>query len=295
MSKFFIYARNIFILLIILQIAPFLLKAIHNEYKSYFETSTKVGSISIKGPFYNSRPFTLEIEKFFKDEAIKAIILEVECAEGSLSAAQSLFNEIKEMKKNVSPKFVLALIENIAIGAGYYAACSADYIVASPAAIIGGIDGYTAYTSGKIQESPIENATDEKLAKKIGSKREFKELVLASFDMDNIKSINENISEQFVKDVIESRTKAKLSVNLNEWARGKIFTGEQALKLGLVDKLGSLSTAEEALKDNAPVIGKIKLIKPKESIITRLMKMKSNQPQISSGMSPISKILGAIF
>lgn len=261
MAKIFDYVKNLFWLLLILQLAPSLLKSIKLQYENVFESQTKVGLITIKGVLYDSTTHVRNLRKFFENNDIKAIVLKIESPGGAAGSAQAIFNEIKELKKNVSPKYVVTWIENIAASGGYYVASAADYIVTSPGALVGSIGAYIAHPYFKdfIETYKIKyDIVKTGEYKSVGSP--FVELVPAQREL--LQSVTDSTYQQFVNDVASQRSKAKLSANTKEWAEGKIFTGEQALKLGLVDKLGSQSTVMEVLKEHAPIIGKIDWVKP---------------------------------
>jgi protease IV len=265
MAKFSDYLKNIFWLLIILQLAPTLVRTIKLQYEPYLEAKSKVGVISIKGTITDSTNHIHDIRKFFENEEIKAIVLKIESPGGAPGASQALFNEIKELKKNVSPKFVLALVQNIACSGGYYIACAADYIIATPSAFVGSIGAYIAHPyvkefieSHKLKYEFIKSGT----YKTVGSP--FTDL--SADQKSYLQGITDNTYYQFLQDVKNQRAKAKLSHDHKLWADGKLFTGEQALKLGLIDQLGSQSNAIQVLKEHAPITGKIEWVKPEHKM-----------------------------
>ena len=78
-----------------------------------------------------------------------------------------------------------------------------------------------------------------------------------------LQSLIDDTYEQFTQSVAQSRNLPMDTVN--NWANGKIFTGHQAQKLGLIDQIGSLQDAIEIIKQKALVIGDIKWIKQPSS------------------------------
>ncbi len=261
MAKMFDYVKNLFWLLLIVQFVPVLIKNLQVQLAPLWETKSKVGLITIDSVLTDSTTYVHQLRKFFEDKEIKAIMLKIESPGGAAGTSQAIFNEIKELKKNVSPKFVLALVENIAASGGYYIACAADYIIATPSAFIGSIGAYIPHPNVR------EFIEYHKLKYEIIKTGAFKSASSPLFDLSEpernmLQSLTDNTYEFFVRDVAEQRAKAKLPADSKEWADGKIFTGDQALKLGLIDKLGSLSTAMEVLKEHAPIVGKIDWVKP---------------------------------
>ncbi|MGB8366726.1 MAG: S49 family peptidase, partial [Candidatus Babeliales bacterium] len=73
-----------------------------------------------------------------------------------------------------------------------------------------------------------------------------------------IQGLQKNLYKEFTEIVAKSR---KLSLTkLEDWADGKIFTGKQALKLGLIDKIGTMEKAIEVIREKALIEGKIEWI-----------------------------------
>ncbi len=256
---FFEYLKNIFFILIILQIAPSFIEGIRKQYTRYLETRTKVGLLKVKGILYDSSHYNKYLNKFFKDPSIKAILLKMECPGSAAGTGQAIFNEIQMLKKEY-PKPVVVLVENVCASGGYYIACAADYIIAPSSALIGSIGVYFPYFF-KLQEF-IEQYKIHYPAIKAGKYKTmtdpFVDLTLE--DTELMQGLTNDSYQQFTQDVAKTR---KLSlVAINEWADGKIFTGRQARKLGLIDEIGSAYNALKVLKEKALIEDKIEWVKP---------------------------------
>lgn len=261
MAKIFDYAKNIFFLLIALQIVPPLLKNIGKQYSTMFQVHTKVGVLPIKGTLTDGTYYIKQLRKFFESDEIKAIVLKIESPGGAAGTSQAVFNEIKALKKEFGSKFVLALVENIAASGGYYIAAAADYIVATPSAFIGSIGAYIPHPAFK------DFINQYKIDYEVIKAGEYKAagnpfLNLSEKEREHFQILTNNVYDQFVRDIATERAKASISTDSNIWAQGKVFTGEQAFKIGLVDKLGSISTAVDVLKEHAPIAGKIEWVYP---------------------------------
>lgn len=256
---FFDYLKNIFFILIILQIAPVLIENIAKQYRKYLEPRTRVAVLPIKGVLYSSSSYNKKLRAFFEDTSIRAIIIKMECPGSAAGTGQSIFNELLALKKE-TPKPVVVLVENICASGGYNIACAADYIIAPASAIIGSIGtslpylfkvnrllsqwnvDYSAVAAGEYKNltNPFVPATPE--------------------DTELLQGLTEDSYQQFLLDVSQNR---KLSLaNAKEWGNGKIFTGNQALKLGLIDAIGSLDNAIKIIKEKALIEGKIEWVHP---------------------------------
>lgn len=251
--------KNIFFLLIIVQLAPPLIQSIIKQYKNFIEPHTKVAVLPVNGILYSSDPYCKKLRMFFEDKEIKAILIKMECPGGASGTCQTIFDELKALKK-YNPKPVIVLVENICASGGYNIACAADYIIAPGSSIIGSIGASLPYLFNvkellaeiKVKYTPIKAGTYKNTTNPFVDMSE-QEVAL-------LQGVADDAYDQFVLEVSEQR---KLSVaHSKEWADGKIFTGRQAKKLGLIDEIGSLENAIRAIKKAAMFEGKIEWIHP---------------------------------
>ncbi len=243
--------------IILLPLIPLIVGGIQQLYNRYIDPRSLVGVLPIKGVLYDSNYHTKQLNKFFKDDAIKAILLKVECPGSASGTGNAIYNELMELKKTY-PKPVIALVENVCASGGYYIASAADYIIASPMALIGSIGVAMPYffqlkefaEYHKIKYLPLA-AGDYK-----NSTNPFTEITPKQKQM--LQSVLDDSYEQFAADIAERRN---LTLDTkNEWANGKIFNGRQALALGLIDELGSSSQMMRVIKERAGITDDIKWI-----------------------------------
>jgi len=220
--------KTLFLLTIILYIAPFCIENIRKQYIHLLEPQTPVGVISINEPFHNAYIPTKELHAFFKDPNIKGIVIKINCAETSSGTSQSIFHDIRCLKKQY-PKPIIALVENICLSGAYLVASACDSIIAPESALIGNIgQSFNAHT---IQHVNTENSSE---------------------------NLEHESYQQLTKQIALSR-KLSLTTTAN-WADGKIFTGTQALALGLINEIGSLCTVIKIIKEKALIEGEIEWI-----------------------------------
>ncbi len=253
------YIKNIFFILLILSIAPTLIDNIIQQYSRYIEQKTKVAVLPVNGVLYDSSELSKHINSFFKNDDIRAILIRMECSGSAAGTGEAIYNEILSMKKD-HPKPVIVLVENICASGGYTIACAADYIIAPPSSLIGSIGttitnlfqlkdfinqfkiGYVPVAGGeyKTTTDPFTQITQEQ--------------------KDMLQSVADDSYNQFIQKVAQAR---KLSLNkANEWANGRIFTGHQALKIGLIDEIGSSYNAIKKIKEKALIEGDIEWVHP---------------------------------
>ena len=252
------YLKNIFWILLLIQVAPPIIKAIKKQYTDLLEPKTKVGVITLKGTLYSADSYVKSFKSFFENDSIKAILLKIDCPGGAAGTSQAIFNELKIRKQEYN-KPVVAVIENIAASGGYYVACAADHIIATSSAFVGSIGVYVAHPYFKdfIEQYKIKyEIIKAGKYKTVGNP--FAEL--NPQDRELLEGLTKNVYEQFVSDVRQQRPGVPADTNV--WAEGKIFTGQQALQLKLIDEIGSSSTATNALRAQAHIEGEIDWVFP---------------------------------
>ncbi len=212
-----------------------------------FARREKVGVIAVSGLISDSEPTIDQLKKFVKDDSVKAIVLRINSPGGGVAPSQEIYEEVKKAR---AKKPILASMGALAASGGYYIACATQKVYANPGTITGSI--------GVIM--PFMNVKD--LVEKIGIKGMtvksgvFKDMGSPLRDMtprerELLQGVVDNVHLQFVNAVADGRNLDREDVL--RIADGRIFTGEQAKGLGLVDVLGNL---EDAVSD-AGKLGKI--------------------------------------
>lgn len=196
-----------------------------------------VGVVEIEGVIADSREALEQIRRFREDEDIKAIVVRVDSPGGAVGPSQEIYREIR---KTVKKKKVIASMGAVAASGGYYIACAADGIVANPGTITGSIGVIMGYTNfrqllDKIGLVPVVIKSGP--YKDTGSPtREMRD-----DERELLQNITSGIHEQFVAAIAEARSMDRSQVS--EAADGRIFSGEDAKKIGLVDRLGNFEDA----------------------------------------------------
>lgn len=225
---------------------------------SEFEFGEKVGVIEINGIIADSKNVLNHLKRFREDNAIKAIVVRIDSPGGAVGPSQEIFREIR---KTSATKKVVASMGTIAASGGYYIAAGANGIVANPGTITGSIGvimGFTNYEEllHKIGLVPIVVKSGE--YKDIGSPvREMK-----PEEKKILREFAKKIHRQFIKDIVDGRKMDMKKVE--SIADGRIFTGQESKKFGLVDRLGNLEDAIEWAGRLGGIKGKIATVYAKE-------------------------------
>lgn len=186
-----------------------------------------------------------QIEKLRKDEEIKAVVFRINSGGGSAYASEQIWKAITDLKKE---KPVVVSMGDVAASGGYYIACNADRIVAQPTTLTGsiGIFGMIPNMEGTAEKVGI--STDVVKTNEFG---DFGNITRPFNDQE--KQLMQNMIERgydlFLTRCAEGRNMPKDSLAL--YAEGRVWTGNQAKEIGLVDELGGIERAIEIAAEMA--------------------------------------------
>jgi protease IV len=232
--------------------------------EAFFGLGEKVGVVEITGLLSKSSPTLENLKKFREDQSIRAIVLRINSPGGVVGPSQEIMREVEKTKK---VKKVVASFGSVATSGGYYAACAADLIMANPGSATGSI--------GVIMQM----ANLEQLTKKLGmdffslKAGALKDLgspfrPLTPEEKAVLQNLLNNIHAQFMGDVARNR---KLPLEkVRALADGRIFTGQEAKELGLVDALGNFNDAIERAGRLGGIKGKIETVYPEKKGLSLL-------------------------
>lgn len=174
------------------------------------------------------------------DEAVKAVVLRIDSPGGSVFASEVIRREIDELKKAGKP--VVASMSSLAASGGYYIAMDADRIVASPATLTGSIGIFAMF--------PTFQRTLEKVGVHVDGvgttalAGEFRpDRAMGEPTRDILQQNIEHGYQEFIGHVAQARKKEVADVDAI--AQGRVWSGADAKKLGLVDQLGNSRDAIE--------------------------------------------------
>jgi len=211
-----------------------------------------------------------------KDTQVKAVVFRISSPGGSAYASEQIWHALKMLK---AKKPLIVSMGDYAASGGYYIACMADKIVAQPTTITGsiGIFGVIPNVSGLNEKLGItyDGVKTNKMSDFISVNRPFK-----PEERDLMQNYINRGYELFVSRCAEGR-KMKPD-QIKAIAEGRVWTGEDALKIGLVDKIGGLNDAVKLAVDKAKLkTYNISEYPEKEDFATKFMKSFSKDIQTS--------------
>lgn len=220
------------------------------------------------------------LEEAAQDDSIKAVVLRVDSPGGSAVASEIILDGTKRVK--AKKPFVVSM-GDVAGSGGYYVACASDVIFADESTITGSI----GVVSGKFATNPM--------WKKIGItfkeyKRGANAGMLSSSDVfskeerDKMQAWMDEIYGVFKGHVTEIRGD-RLKKPIDELAGGRVYTGKQALELGLVDKIGTLQDAIQFVAEKANVTDyDVRIVPEPKSFIERIVEEISGEKDEPKGL-----------
>ncbi|MBI5343183.1 MAG: signal peptide peptidase SppA [Deltaproteobacteria bacterium] len=234
----------------------------------------KVAVLPVTGLIADSEATIEQLKKFAKDDSVKAIVLRINSPGGGVGPSQEIYEEVKKLQ---GKKIVVASMGALAASGGYYIACAAQKIYANPGTITGSIGVIMSFISVK---DLIGKIGVKGMVVKSGS---FKDIGSPVRDMKPeeqklLKEVVDNVHLQFVDAVAEGRKMDKKKVM--KIADGRIFSGEQARELGLVDALGNLEDAVAEAGKMAKIEGEPRVVSPPKKKISIMELLKEEAKSI---------------
>lgn len=209
--------------------------------------SGESGSAPLLGKIMGSETIARAIKKAREDGSIKAVVFRVDSPGGSGAASEVIWHEVVLTREK---KPIIVSMSDVAGSGGYYVACAADTILAMPGTYTGSIGVIT----GKVDLSGLyEKIGFSKEIVKRGKHADFY-TTAREFNHEEKEVVKRQIKEfydEFVGKVAQGR--GRTYDEIDGVARGRVWTGNQGIKNGLVDELGGLKKAIQIAKEKAGI------------------------------------------
>jgi protease-4 len=256
-KKIALIAAGIFVLIVLLFIGcVFIVRALLGDGERQLVDKPGIGLVEVKGMILDSRETVRQLRYFLKKDEIKAVVLRVDSPGGVVAPSQEIYEEVK---KFAAKKKIVVSMGSLAASGGYYISAPATLIYANPGTI-------TASIGVIIKLSNIEALMDKIGIKatviKTGKYKDSGSPVreLTAEDRAMFQSVIDSTHNQFIKAVASGRKLPEDEVRLI--ADGRVLSGEQAMALKLVDRLGTFQDAIEEAGRLAGIKGEPEIILP---------------------------------
>ena len=287
--KDWLIGLGVMIVTLVLIMIMVMVSSLKNADRSFQISSggSKVALVELEGPIYESKKIVRQIERFGEQKSIKAIIFRINSPGGGVAQSQEIYDAVRKVRDSGKP--VVASMGSVAASGGYYVACGSDTIMANPGTTTGSIGVVAEFMSFK------------ELFKKIGihidvvKSGRFKDSgspfrPLSPAERQYFQDWVNDAYDQFVGIVAEERglTKAQ-TLRL---ADGKVFTGRQAVKNGLVDCLGDYKDAIQMAARMAGIEGEptVVQIRPRRKSIYSLFMEQAEEVMFSRSKTTLKYI-----
>lgn len=229
-------------------------------------SSSKIAIIEVEGMLMNAMAgggffgpeenklslFTQQLEKAERDGGVKAVVLRINSPGGTVTCSDTMYQMIKKFREETK-KPVIADTQEVCASGAYYIACGADRIVAHPTSVIGsiGVIFETFELSGAMEKLGVTST-----AIKSG---ELKDMGSPFKPLDpQAKAVMQGMVDEYYArfvGVVSENRRLSQAAPIKTLTDGRVFSGETAQKLGLVDQVGLLPDAIELAKQMAKAQG----------------------------------------
>jgi protease-4 len=219
-----------------------------NESASLGGFGSRIGVVDLEGVILTPKTVIEQLKKFNDDDSIKAIVLHVNSPGGGVAASEEIYREVKRIRDQ-KKKPIVASIETVGASGAYYVSSATSKIFADNGSIVGSIGVIAEWVN---YEDLLKWAKLKQITLKAG---EFKDTGSPTRDMTPaerayMQSLIDNMHGQFIQAVADGR-KVQFA-QIKAIADGKVWTGQEALSMHLVDQLGDF---QDAVKDTAKSVG----------------------------------------
>jgi protease IV len=208
----------------------------------------KIAVVDLEGVILSPKTTVEQLKKYADDDSVKAIILHVNSPGGGVAASEEIYREVKRIRDE-KKKHIVAAIESVGASGAYYVSAATNKIYADQGSIVGSIGVISEWVNyGDL----LHWAKLKAIVMKAG---EFKDTgnptrEMTPAEQQYLQSLIDNMHSQFIQAVADGR-KMKFQ-DVKAIADGKVWTGQQAASMKLVDQVADF---QEAVKDTAKFVG----------------------------------------
>jgi protease IV len=231
--------------------------------------SDKIGEVEIEGVILSPVDSLKQLRKLAEDKSVKGIVLRLNTPGGGAAASEEIYRGVRRIRdEKIKP--IVADIETVGASGGYYVASGADKIYANNASIVGSIGVIAEWYS---YADLLQWAKMKNVVIKTG---EFKDVgnparPMTPAEQAFLQQLIDNMKGQFVAAVADGRHQKP--EDINAIADGRVWTGQQALGIHLIDQVGDFRTAVMDTAKMAGIKGEptlVKIEKPHQTLLDLL-------------------------
>lgn len=258
LTGLFILIFSLFIVFLIF--AFFTIKSLKensDSFENYVDLSenAQIAVIEISGPIMESKKIIRDLLTAEKDKSIKAIILRIDSPGGAVGPTQEIYEEVRRIDGDKEEgKPIFASFGTVAASGGYYIGAAARKIYTNAGTLTGSIgvimqfmDLSRLYEFAKVNQQNVKAG----IYKDQGDPSR----ALTEQETKMLKEMIDGVHKQFMDDIMKVR-KDKIKGDIVQHAQGQIYSGEEAVKIGLADEIAGLWAAGRKIHQELGLKGK---------------------------------------
>jgi protease-4 len=225
----------------------------------------RVALMRVEGPILDTTELVKTVRAYRKDSRLRALVVRVDSPGGGVVASQELYRALLSFKESGKP--LVTSMGTVAASGGYYVAAPSDLIVANPGTLTGSIGVIMSLTN---LEGLLDKLGVSAITIKAGKHKDIGSPFREMTDEDRaiLQGVMDDIHAQFIDAVAEGR--GRPVAEIQALADGRVFTGRQALDVGLVDELGDLERAIQRAGELAGIEGRPQVIEYEPPVWERM-------------------------
>jgi len=207
----------------------------------------KIGVVELNGVIFSPKQIVPQLKKFADDDSIKAIVIHVNSPGGGVAASEEIYREVKRIRDE-KKKRIVASIETVGASGAYYVSSATNKIYADKGSIVGSIGVIAEWLNyGDLLRWAKLNPITMKAGEFKDTGSPTREMTPA--EREYMQGLIDNMHTQFIQAVADGRHVTE--ADIRAIANGKVWTGQQAADLKLVDQITDF---EGAVKDTARAV-----------------------------------------
>ncbi len=217
------------------------------EESSFSGFGPTIAVVELNGVIFSPKLIVPQLKKFADDDSVKAIIIHVNSPGGGVAASEEIYREVKRIRDE-KKKRIVASIETVGASGAYYVASATNKIYADKGSVVGSIGVIAEWVNyGELLRWAKLNAITMKAGEFKDTGSPTREMTPA--EREYMQGLIDNMHTQFIQAVAAGRHAKE--EDIRAIANGKVWTGEQAAELKLVDQIADF---EGAVKDTARAV-----------------------------------------
>lgn len=221
----------------------------------------RIALVELKGTITSSEEFNRQVKKYRDDRSIRALLIRIDSPGGGVVASQEMYEELRKARDGGKP--VVVSMGSLAASGGYYVACGGSRLVANRGTLTGSIGVISEFL--QLRQALDKLGIDVKIIKS-GKLKDAGAPTRPMTDLDEkyFQALMDEVHRQFIAVVRDERKLSQEKVVA--LADGRVFTGEQAVKEGLVDTLGTFEESVAIAAELAGIKGEPTIVKERKRV-----------------------------